>query len=150
MIATNNQKKEVELKEKSSLHVQQENFEIESGVCHHVVHNDITKDRLRNSIYLLKQNITAGNKLVIETAPKYEVVEAICNEFLDCPEKIRFKFVIGSNRDDSPSPKINVMEQSKCIIYAHYLGYHIGLHDKDVHDDSTALMVQNIQPYLTY
>ncbi len=115
--------------------------------------HDITPTNLNYSIQFLKNILSAGNEVLIVTKPHLEVVEKLCEEFVDYKDKILFRFTIGSMDNNTlkfwEPGATTYEERKKSVIHAFEKGYQTSLSCEPMLDDNVESVVNELQDYIT-
>lgn len=115
--------------------------------------HDITPDNLQYSLQHLQSILCAGNEVLIVTKPHLEVIEKLCEEFIDYKDKILFRFTIGSTNNEvlkfwePGAPTYEERKQS--VIHAYKNGFQTSLSCEPMLDDNVEGVVNDLQDYIT-
>jgi len=115
--------------------------------------HDITPINLTNTIIFLRKLLDAKNNILIVSKPHFEVIEAICSNFLEYKKNILFRFTIGSKNSETlkfwePGAP-NYEERKKCLKYAFDNGFETSISCEPMLDGNTVNLVSDLQDYVT-
>lgn len=115
--------------------------------------HDITPSNVNYAIQHLHNILSAGNEVLIVTKPHLEVIERLCEEFVDYRDKIIFRFTIGSKNSKNLSfwePNAPLYEErKKSVVYAYENGFQTSLSCEPMLDDNIEAVVNDLQDYIT-
>lgn len=115
--------------------------------------HDITPHYLLESVEFLRKIIDAGNNVLIVSKPHFEVIETICNVFVDFKKNILFRFTIGSMDSEvldfwePGAPDYN--ERKKCLKYAYEKGFETSVSCEPTLDNNTFSLVSDLEDYVS-
>lgn len=115
--------------------------------------HDITPSHLPETVDFLRRIINAGNNVLIVSKPHFEVIETICNEFVDHKRNILFRFTIGSMDSEilkfwePDAPDYN--ERKRCLKFAYENGFETSVSCEPMLDNNTSSLVSDLQKYVS-
>jgi DNA repair photolyase len=115
--------------------------------------HDILPSNINESITVLKNLLTAGNRVLIVSKPHLECVEKMCDELAPWKSQILFRFTIGSANDEilkrwEPGAP-NFKERVKSLIYAFESGFETSVSCEPMLDKHISKVVDATSNYVT-
>jgi DNA repair photolyase len=116
--------------------------------------HDITPDHLQESIQFLRNILAPGNEVLLVSKPHLECIKAICDEFIECKEKILFRFTIGSANDEvlkfwEPGAPL-FDERIESLKYAFDAGYETSISCEPMLDNKIGDVIVSVKPFVTH
>lgn len=115
--------------------------------------HDIFPEHLDITVEYLKKWLEQGNKFLIVSKPRFEVIKRLCNELEQYKEQIVFRFTIGSLRDDilqfwePDAPSFE--ERMRCLRWAYENKYQTSVSCEPFFDNTIFLLIDQFMPYVT-
>lgn len=115
--------------------------------------HDIVPENVKEVITVLKNLLTAGNRVLIVSKPHLECVEKMCIELAPYKTQILFRFTIGSASDDTlkrwePGAP-NFKERVQSLIYAFNAGFETSVSCEPMLDKHISKVVDATSDYVT-
>lgn len=141
------------IKEEVDLKKVNKKFKKTDGILMFPSSHDITPSNVNYAIQHLHNILSAGNEVLIVTKPHLEVIERLCDEFVDYKDKILFRFTIGSKNSEilkfwEPNAT-SYEERKKSVIHAFVKGYQTSLSGEPMLDDNIEGVVNDLQDYIS-
>ena len=116
--------------------------------------HDITPTVLKETIVVLGNLLTAGNRVLVVSKPRLECIEKICSEFIEFKNDILFRFTIGARNNDILSfwePGAPTFEERRAALrYAHEKGFATSVSMEPILDmDDVLDLFFELEPYVS-
>jgi len=116
--------------------------------------HDIVPEILEACLIVLRNLVAAGNTILVVTKPHIECIKAICVEFKDYRDQIRFRFTIGAHDDgilsywEPGAPPF--AERMACLDLAKNSGYSTSVSIEPILDSGNVVeLVTMMMPVVT-
>jgi DNA repair photolyase len=115
--------------------------------------HDVHPDNLEDYLTVLRQLLSAHNKVLVVSKPHRECIERLCRELKEFKALILFRFTIGSADDavlrlwepNAPS----FAERVACLEYAYREGFQTSVSCEPMLDDKVDAVIEKVKPYVT-
>lgn len=124
------------------------------GVVMFPTTHDLTPEILPETLEAIRRLVGAGNTILLVSKPYIEVIQAICKEFADHKDQIKFRFTIGAYKDEILSywepGAPTYAERVKCLKYAFQHGFQTSVSVEPMLDGPNVVkLFQKLEPWIS-